>query len=84
VVETWRIPPEVVEEHKDISDFHVSRHTVWIHAKRDPKKNWLEMRYCITGEEVQSAMKDWPNEWKVPVTKNKGQKGKQPIEIGMS
>jgi hypothetical protein len=46
VVETWRIPPEVVEEHKDIPNFQVSRHNVWIQAKRDPKKNWLQMRYC--------------------------------------
>jgi hypothetical protein len=30
VVETWRIPPEVVEEHKDIPNFQVSRNNVWI------------------------------------------------------
>jgi hypothetical protein len=58
VVETWRIPPELVDGHKDITYFQVSRHNVRIHAKRDPKKNWLQMRYCITREEVQWAMKD--------------------------
>jgi hypothetical protein len=38
VVETWRIPPEVVEEHKDIENFQVSRHNVWIQAKKGPKE----------------------------------------------
>jgi hypothetical protein len=84
VVETWRIPPEVVEEHKHIANFQVSRHNVWIQEKRDPKKNWLQMRYCVTGEEVQWAMKDWPDEWKVPVTSKKETKGKKIVEVGTS
>jgi hypothetical protein len=29
-------------------------------------------------------MKYWPDEWKVPVTSKKGQKGKQPVEAGTS
>jgi hypothetical protein len=71
-----------VEEHKNIENFQVSRHNVWIHEKRDPKNNRLQMKYHITGEEVQWVMKDWPDEWKV--TKKKGQKGKNPIEDGTS
>jgi hypothetical protein len=54
----------------------VSGHNVWIQEKKDPKKNWLQMRYCVTREEVQWAMKDWPDEWKVPVTSKKATKGK--------
>jgi hypothetical protein len=50
VAETWRIPPEVVEEHKNIANFQVSRHNMWIQAKMDPNKNWLQMRYCVTGK----------------------------------
>jgi hypothetical protein len=41
VAKSWRILPEVVEEHKDIIYFQVSRNNVWIQAKWDPKKNWL-------------------------------------------
>jgi hypothetical protein len=29
-------------------------------------------------------MKYWPDEWKVPMTSKKGQKGKQPVETGTS
>jgi hypothetical protein len=42
IANTWRIPPEVVEEHQGISYFKASRHNMWIKAKRDPKKNWLQ------------------------------------------
>jgi hypothetical protein len=41
VVETWRITPKVVEEHKHIAKFQVSRNNVWIQEKIDPEKNWL-------------------------------------------
>jgi len=49
----------------------------------DPKKNWLQMRYCITGEEFQWFMKYRRDEWKVIVTIKKGQKGKKPVEVAM-
>jgi hypothetical protein len=65
VAKTWRKPLEVVEEHKNIENFQVSRHNVWIQDKRDPKKNWLHMRHCLTGEEFQWVLKYWPDEWKV-------------------
>jgi hypothetical protein len=67
VAETWRIPPEVVEEYKKIANFKASRHNMWIQEKRDPEKEWLQMRYCVTVEEVQWEMKDWKEEWKVPI-----------------
>ena len=41
VEDAWRIPPEVVEEHKNIANFQESRYNVWIQAKKDPKTNWL-------------------------------------------
>jgi hypothetical protein len=47
---TWRISPEVVKEHEAITKFKASRHNTWIQAKRDPKKTWLGMHYCITIE----------------------------------
>jgi hypothetical protein len=48
----WRIPIEVVQENEGISNFKASRHQSWIQARRDPKKKWLEMRYCTSCEEV--------------------------------
>jgi hypothetical protein len=81
---TWRIPPEVVRENQGITNFQASRHNMWIQAKRDPKKEWLQLRYCVTGEEVQWAMKDWPEEWKVPVIPKKVPKSKQQVEVGPS
>jgi hypothetical protein len=72
--ETWRIPPEVVEEYKKIANFKASRHNMWIQEKRDPEKEWLQMRYCVTIEEVQWEMKDWKEEWKVPVEPTKDKK----------
>jgi hypothetical protein len=45
---TWRIPPEVVKEYQIIDKFQASRHNMWIQAKRDPKKEWLQWRYCVT------------------------------------
>ena len=54
---TWMIPPKVVEENKGVENFKDSRHNMWIQAKRDPKKEWLQLRYCVTKEEVQWSMK---------------------------
>jgi hypothetical protein len=64
----WRIPIEVVQENEGIANFKASRHHLWIQARRDPKKKWLEMRYCTSREEVDWIVKDWPVQWKVPVT----------------
>jgi hypothetical protein len=35
---TWRIPLKFVKENQGIENFQASRHNMWIHAKRDPKK----------------------------------------------
>jgi hypothetical protein len=53
----WRIPLEVVRENQGIANFQASRHNMWIQAKMDTKKEWLQLRYCVTKEEVQWAMK---------------------------
>jgi hypothetical protein len=57
---------------------------MWIQEKRDPKKEWLQLRYCVTGEQVQWAIKDWPKEWKVRVIPNKVSKTNQQVEVGLS
>jgi hypothetical protein len=80
----WRIPIEVVKENEGIANFKASRHHMWIQARRDPKKKWLEMRYCTMREEVEWIVKDWPVQWKVPVTQKKGTKPKEQAEAGPS
>jgi hypothetical protein len=65
----WRIPVEVVQKNEGISRFKSSKYHTWIQATRDPKKKWLEMQYCISREEVEWIIKDWPTQWKVPTTK---------------
>jgi hypothetical protein len=72
------------KENQGITEFKASRHNMWIKEKRDPMKEWLQLRYCVTTEEVQWAMKDWPEEWKVPIVSKKGSKGKKQAEVGTS
>jgi hypothetical protein len=42
---------------------------MWIHDARDPKKAWLEMKYCIAKEEVDWIVKYWPVQRKLPISK---------------
>jgi hypothetical protein len=67
----------MVEEHQGITEFKASKQNMWIKGKRNPKKNWLHMRFCVTKKEVQWVMKDLLEEWKVPVESKKGLKGKK-------
>jgi hypothetical protein len=64
---TWRITPEVVAQYRDIASFKATRHTIWIQARKDPKKECLQLRYCIKEEDVEMAIKDWQDDWRVPV-----------------
>jgi hypothetical protein len=40
---------------------------MWIQAWKDPNKQWLQMRYCITKGEIDMVIKDWEDEWKISV-----------------
>jgi hypothetical protein len=75
-VDTWRLSPEVVKENEGIVNFKESKKNIWIQSRRDPKKTWLKIQYCITNEEVQWVIKEWPDQWKVPVVGMKGTKEK--------
>ena len=77
ITETWRISPKLVKENEGIEKFKASRHNIWIQARRDPKKKWLKMHYCITKEEVQWVIWEWLDQWKLPLVENKGTKGKE-------
>jgi hypothetical protein len=55
-----RIPIKLVLENEWIANFKASRQNLWIQARTDPKKKWLEIRYCTSLDEVDQIMKDWP------------------------
>jgi hypothetical protein len=40
---------------------------MWIQAWKDPDKQWLQMRYCITEGDIDMVIKDWEDEWRIPV-----------------
>jgi hypothetical protein len=46
LADTWRISPEIVQEFGQIVNFQALRHSMWLHAKRDPEKEWLRLNYC--------------------------------------
>jgi hypothetical protein len=39
---------------------------MWIHAQKDPGKQWLQMHYCITEGNIDMVIKEWEDEWKIP------------------
>jgi hypothetical protein len=53
IADTWRVSPEVVKENEGITNFKASSHNIWIQARRDPNKTWLNMQYFIITKEVQ-------------------------------
>jgi hypothetical protein len=66
IANTWRITPEVVAQYQGIANFKVTRHTVWIQARKDPENQWLQLRYCVKEEDVEMAIKDWHDDWRIP------------------
>jgi hypothetical protein len=63
----WRITPQVVARYRDIANFQATRHTMWIQARKDPDKQWLQMHYCITEGDIDMVINEWDDEWKIPV-----------------
>jgi hypothetical protein len=49
----------VVAQFREISNFKATRNNMWIQVRRDPRKEWLKLRYCVTKEDVEMAMRDW-------------------------
>jgi hypothetical protein len=52
-------------------------------VRRDPEREWLQLRYCVNAEEVDWEIKDWVDDWKIPVITKDMPKGKE-IEAGSS
>jgi hypothetical protein len=63
----WRITPKVVSRYGNIANFQATRHTMWIHVRKDPNKQWLQMRYCITKGDIDMVISEWDDEWRILV-----------------
>jgi hypothetical protein len=54
---------EVAQETEGIAKFKASSTSYMDPSCRGSKKEWLKMQYCITREEVDWIIKDWPAQW---------------------
>jgi hypothetical protein len=64
---TWRITLDMVVQYNEIANFHATRHTMWIQVYRDPQKEWIELRCCVNEDDIEMAMQDSHDDWRVPV-----------------
>jgi hypothetical protein len=55
LADTWRISPETIQEFGQIENFQASHHNMWVQAKRDPTKEWLQLSYCMTMQDIQDG-----------------------------
>jgi hypothetical protein len=39
---------------------------MWIQARKDLDKQWLQMRYCITEGDIDMVISEWADEWRIP------------------
>jgi hypothetical protein len=40
---------------------------MWIHAWKDPDNQWLQLHYCIKEANIEMAIKDWDDNWRIPI-----------------
>jgi hypothetical protein len=40
---------------------------MWIQAWKDPKNQWIQLHYCIKEDDIEMAIKDWNDDWRIPV-----------------
>jgi hypothetical protein len=52
LADTWRISPEIVQEFGKIANFQASHHNMWVYAKNDLAKEWLQLSYCVTMQDI--------------------------------
>ena len=88
---SWRITPEVVARYTNIANFQATRQTMWIQARQDLDKQWLQMCYYITEGDIDMVISEWPDEWRIPAitqevpekkTEEEAEQGEtQPLEI---
>jgi hypothetical protein len=76
IANTWRIALEVVTQYQGITNFKATRHNMWIQARRDLDKEWLQLQFFINTEEFEWEIKDSKDDWKISVITRDMPKGK--------
>jgi len=56
----------VVVQYQGIAKFKVTKHAVWIQAWKHPENEWIQLRFYIKEEDVEMAIEDWHDDWRVP------------------
>jgi hypothetical protein len=64
--DTWRISQKIVKEFGQIINFQASCHNMWVQKKKDPTKECLQLKFCVTMHEIHMEVHEWPKEWRVP------------------
>jgi hypothetical protein len=67
ITNIWRITSHDVENYQRITNFKATRHVMWIQVRKDPNKKWLQLCYFIMEGDIKMAIKDWEEEWRIPV-----------------
>jgi hypothetical protein len=39
---------------------------MWLQEKRDPAKEWFQLNYCVTMQDIEMEVHECPEEWKIP------------------
>jgi hypothetical protein len=71
----------VVAQYREIANFKATKNNMWIQARRDMGKEWLQLRYCVTKEDVEMAMRDWHDDWRISVPTQEVPKGTE-VDMG--
>jgi hypothetical protein len=58
--------PQLVDAYGLVVEFQEDIHHMYIKAKKDPREEWVQMKYKIAEEDIQLIMQDWEPDWKVP------------------
>jgi hypothetical protein len=40
---------------------------MWIQVQKYLDNQWLQLRYCIKEVDIEMAIKDWEDDWRIPV-----------------
>jgi hypothetical protein len=67
IANTWRVTPEEITQSQGIDNFKATRHAMWIQAWKDPDNQWLQVHYCIKQMDIEMAIKDWEDDYRIPI-----------------
>jgi hypothetical protein len=67
IANTWRETSEAISHYQGITNFKATRNVIWIQARKHPNNQWLQLCYCIKQEDIEMTIKDWEDDWRIPV-----------------